>query len=650
MIRLRTLRLSGPTNRYEVDFNARESNLAIIAGQIYTGKTTILGFIDYCLGSDEHPTHPEIARKVRSVALALDIDGITWTIERPIFSHEQIAWLHRGDIDEVAAPVTRKNLEGPSVPDSLSSWLIQSAGLEGLRLKVTPGNPNSPTNLMSFRDLMWLCYLPHRRLDNQALLFEGDKYKQYKLEQVIEVLYDVADQRLADLMEQLARLRGEHRGLATEVSSLTSFLRESGTPPREEIAEQRRQLALAREDVERELATLEGQMRQATSYAEKLRAEFATARERALAANAHLRDREALVERLLPLRGQYAEDERKLTFVGEARRLFDPLHVLVCPSCLQTLSHPPTIEKSCCTLCRQELVPDPDSAFDVELERKAIRERMRDLDRYIDQVQAESTQAALSVKETRAEEQRIEAELDSRVATDLSPYVHAREGVIATREQIRSRDGGLDQAVKWYEALQRREGDLATLESRQHAVRKELEERRANRPDKNEVISDLSTNFADLLRAWGFPKVDEGDPPRLDEDFAPWVGGRPYREVGSAGALTLIAVAWQLTLFERAIEEGLPHPGFLMIDSPEKNLAPDKVGDTDFLDPKIVERMWTHMSRWCENHPQAQLVVVENTPPAFVDDRVIVRFSRDPAVPPYGLISDETGRPAAEPK
>ncbi len=78
MIRLRTLRLSGPTNRYEVDFNARESNLAIIAGQIYTGKTTILGFIDYCLGSNEHPTHPEIARKVRSVALALDIDGITW--------------------------------------------------------------------------------------------------------------------------------------------------------------------------------------------------------------------------------------------------------------------------------------------------------------------------------------------------------------------------------------------------------------------------------------------------------------------------------------------------------------------------------------------------------------------------------------------
>jgi hypothetical protein len=174
-------------------------------------------------------------------------------------------------------------------------------------------------------------------------------------------------------------------------------------------------------------------------------------------------------------------------------------------------------------------------------------------------------------------------------------------------------------------------------------VRKELDERRENRPDKAAVVADLSANFGELLRSWEFPKVDEGEAPKLDENFVPWVRGRPYREVGSAGAMTLIAVAWQLTLFERAIEEGLPHPGFLMVDSPEKNLSPDKVGDTDFLDPKIVERMWTHMKRWCENHPQAQLVIVENTPPPLVDDDVIIRFSHDPEAPPYGLITDEPG-------
>jgi len=45
------------------------------------------------------------------------------------------------------------------------------------------------------------------------------------------------------------------------------------------------------------------------------------------------------------------------------------------------------------------------------------------------------------------------------------------------------------------------------------------------------------------------------------------------------------------------------------------------------------------MKVWCESHPRAAARHRENTPPALVDDNVIIRFSRDPAVPPYGLIA-----------
>jgi hypothetical protein len=643
MIHLRKLRLSGPTSHYDVDFDARESNLAIIAGQIFTGKTTILGFVDYCLGNNEHPTHPEIAKRARTVALEIAIDGNSWTIERPIFSSEQLAWIHEGGVDDTNSPTSRKNIESPSDPDSLSAWLVQISGLEGLRLKVTPGNPNSPAHLLSFRDLMWLCYLPHRRLDNEALLFEDHQFKGPKLQQVIEVLFDVADQRLTDLLSQLNVLRVEHRAQAGEIRFLHAFLQENGTPERAEIESQRVETAAQREVIGQELTRIERDMSDATGYAQQLRVSYSDARKRLRTAITHQRDREVLIERLLPLRGQYAEDERKLTFVGEARRLFDPLHVLACPACMQKLPSPPSVVDAQCTLCGQELKAEGDAGFDVELERKALRERTRDLDRYIDQVREEASAASRAVQETRLEEERVEAELNSRVASDLGPFVHARENFVRTIEQLDARDAALKRALAMHEGLERRESELGALEARQTAVRKELDQRRENRPDKAEVVADLSASFADLLRSWEFPKVDEGEAPKLDENFVPWVRGRPYREVGSAGAMTLIAVAWQLTLFERAIEEGLQHPGFLMIDSPEKNLSPDKVGDTDFLDPKIVERMWTHMERWCENHPGAQLVIVENTPPPLVDDNVIIRFSRDPGVPPYGLITDETG-------
>jgi hypothetical protein len=643
MIHLRKLRLSGPSSQYDVNFDARGSNLAVIAGQIFTGKTTILGFVDYCLGNDEHPTHPEIAKRARAAALEIAIEGVIWTIERPIFSSEQLAWVHQGGVEDTSAATSRKNIGAPSDSDSLSAWLIQIAGLEGLRLKVTPGNPNSPTHLLSFRDLMWLCYLPHRRLDSGALLFEDHQFKGPKLQQVIEVLFDVADQRLTDLMNQLNVLRAEHRAQAGEITSLKTFLHESDTPGRTEIESQRVERVAERELIAQRLVGIERDMADATGYAQELRVSYAEIRGRLRTAIGHQRDREVLVERLLPLRGQYSEDERKLTFVGEARHLFDPLHVLACPACMQRLPSPPKVVDAACTLCGQALTAEADAEYDVELERKAIKERIRDLDRYIERVEGEASATSRVVHEARVEEERLEAELNSRVASDLSPFVHARENLVRRIEQCNARDAALEKALELHEGLERRESELVALEARQKAVRKELEKRRENRPDKAEVIADLSASFADLLRSWEFPKVDEVEAPKLDENFVPWVRGRPYREVGSAGAMTLIAVAWQLTLFERAVEEGLLHPGFLMIDSPEKNLSPDKVGDTDFLDPKIVERMWTHMKRWCEHHPQAQLLIVENMPPSLVDDDVIIRFSRDPEKPPYGLIADETG-------
>ena len=44
-----------------------------------------------------------------------------------------------------------------------------------------------------------------------------------------------------------------------------------------------------------------------------------------------VRNRESLMDRLAALRGQYADDKKKLTFLKEAEHLFNPLQVSVCP-------------------------------------------------------------------------------------------------------------------------------------------------------------------------------------------------------------------------------------------------------------------------------------------------------------------------------
>ena len=64
--------------------------------------------------------------------------------------------------------------------------------------------------------------------------------------------------------------------------------------------------------------------------------------------------------------------------------------------------------------------------------------------------------------------------------------------------------------------------------------------------------------------------------------------------------------------------------------------------ETEFQDQKIVEGLYKLLKDVSELDDYCQLIIVDNHPPDYMEDNVIVRFSRDPNKPPYGFIDDET--------
>ena len=101
--------------------------------------------------------------------------------------------------------------------------------------------------------------------------------------------------------------------------------------------------------------------------------------------------------------------------------------------------------------------------------------------------------------------------------------------------------------------------------------------------------------------------------------------------------------AWQLAVFEVAWESGSSHPGFLLLDSPQKNLGQTGERDAEFADTITVADIYRHLQRWLAGRGAgAQIIVADNAPPVEADPDVIVRFSRRTDQPPYGLIDDET--------
>lgn len=649
-IDIRQLRLVGVSRDYHVSFldpaTSQVRPLSIIAGEISTGKSSVLEFIDFCMGASSYPRHLEIERQVRSAQLEVSLEGRIAVIERALAEREKVAFVHDCGLDQLDAPhgKSRRPIDPPSDPNSLSMFLLEQCGLAGITLKQAPTREDSAVDRLSFRDLMWLSFMQNNRLDNKQLLHEVNHHLFRKMRQVIEVVFEVHDDQAAKLAEAIDEARKRRQELEQDVQSLEVFLREHDIESPLEL-----EAALARVDQQESeiafrLAEVNSTMQARTDFARSLRSQYAAQAQEARRLAARIRDRDTLLQRLLPLRGQYAEDESKLIFYDEARQLFDPLRVETCPSCLQPLPHTPHIVSGECSLCGQAVGLTEGETINVAAELAAVRSRRREIDRYIAEVEDELQQARASYERAASKESEMQQRLDNEVAEALAPFVAERDELHATRSALRSERQEIQRQTSWLASLERRRVDMSRVDDRIVVLRQQLDELEAHRRSRDEVVADLTDRFGDILREFGFPKIDEPVGPFIDAQFVPHVRGNPYRDIGSSGGLTLISLGWILSLFETAIESGYRHPGFLMIDSPQKNLTPPRDGapSDEFRDQRIAANVWQHVARWTDGvRGAAQVIVVDNEPPAEVGEHVVVRYSGRSDQPPYGLIDNE---------
>jgi hypothetical protein len=655
LIDVRRLRLIGLTQDYHVDFcddDGDARSLSIIAGEISTGKTAVLEFIDYCLGKSRHPSYIEIERQARSAQLEVSLSGEICVIERPLFTAGSAAWIHRCPLSDLGNPhATTKVALGPAGDRESLNWtLLSNSGLEGIVLKEAPTQAASDIDPLSFRDAMWLAFLEgDRMLARHNLLFESAEFmKRLKLKQLIEVTFGVHDQEIASIGERIRLVERERDAQRAEIESLETFLREQNVADRLDVQVAITELSEQIEPLESTLEVVDQQMRAASDFADSVRGRYGALRRDAGLAATRIRDRETLLKRLLPLRAQYAEDERKLVFYSEARQLFDPLHVTVCPSCLQRLDEEPEIKDGRCTLCDSS-IEEGGEEINVEAERAAIRTRLRTINLYIAEVEVDLVRDQEAYQRVSGEESDAQAQMDNDTSEQLAPFVAQRDELVRQIAALTGETKDLERQRGWLEGVERRSRELETLQGRITELREEQRELEEDRPSRDAVITDLSTRFEELLRAFGFPKIDDPEGPFLDGDFVPHVRGSRYDEIGTRGGITLVALAWQLAIFERAIELDRPHPGFLMIDSPQTNLKPPGGGDDEYSTEEIGNRLWEHLRHWTSNEGRgAQVIVVDHRPPPTVADSIVITFSGNSDQPPYGLIANETEDPAAK--
>jgi hypothetical protein len=641
-IRLRRLRLHADGRTYDVDFRGGAFRgeadaprpLSVIAGAFGTGKTTILEFVDYCLGASDHPRHPAVTPKIRAATLEVELSGTPYLIERAVGEPSTYAYVCPGRLDEGgAASPERRPLRPAGAPNSLSGLLLSHCKLEGVRLRDSLAGGEAVTDPLSFRDLMWLCFLPNERLDDRNLLFENVPMKNLKLRQVIDVVFDVHDDRAIERGRRVRTLEAA-LGAAREAYRIArTFVAEIEPGSRADLAglEQAAKAELAA--CAQATAELDAAARSDTGFAGELRERHARAAGEARRAAALLRDRETQAERMTSLRATYADDVTKLVMLAEAGSLFPPMRLDVCAACLT----PATPGERRCATCQADLEQQApgDGPPDVHTELRSARARLTELTEYLDHLERDLPRQRAAAERAQEVESRAAAEVDTATAHAVTPYLAQRDALARRREEAAA---SLQRAVgglRLLAGLQQRADAVDSLQAQLHSLRDELAGAGAVAPGagRTAVVRRVGQRFRDILREWDFPRAEDA---YVADDLTPFTGAERYT-AASPGGRTLIALAWQLALFEVAWESRSPHPGFLLLDSPQKNLGQDEGADG-----AVIGRVYRHIEGWLAGAGTgAQVVVADNAPPPTADSDVIVRFSRRADRPPYALIDDE---------
>lgn len=638
-VRFVKLVLTSPAKNYAVEFHA---GINLIAGPMYTGKSSVLELLDYALGASMPPNYPELT-KCSDVLVEMVVNGETLTLRRNLKSTSAKAHLYEAALLQVltgeATPIEillRHNQTQPSI----SLAILERLDLATFKVKTAPTKEDSDTNSFSLRDLLFLIYIDQDRMGSKTSFFEDVPAKAIKWKAAFEIVHELFDASAAALAEALSNALKNEEELKRYLENARRFLDQFRIPGTEDLLKDETRLLeelKVAEETQRDHRKVERTNLGASSL-------LADRRNRMAEEERTLHAREDELQRsgrqLGRLRVQYQRELSQWEFLRESQTIMGSIPVSLCPACLQNVVTDAPKDSAHCGLCKQELRKQPQDV-PVENQIRAVRRRIADLDAYLED---------LSTSRSRLEQQRAvlvtainESDQTLRRVTE-STILPATRAILETNELASLLRKQLERVREQLSFRRRARGEgsnLALLQEKIEKLRAEEGQARQNRLSPEEVIKDLTAWYQALLAEVGFPTLHNA---YIDQvTYRPFVRGQPYPALSSKGAIALSVTLWHLTLLEFAIkpQSRSRFPRLLMLDSPLNHVG-RAADDSEFRDQKLVDAFYAMLRRLHQRSDEFQLIMVDNHPPSSARDLIAVEFTGKVGVGRYGLIDDES--------
>lgn len=309
---------------------------------------------------------------------------------------------------------------------------------------------------------------------------------------------------------------------------------------------------------------------------------------------------DAMLTRYALLDERYSSDLERLDFISESSHYYEALQDSMCPMCGQSLEGVPHEHEEASGLSFRA-----DEVYQSAVAEAAkIRGLQTDLKSAISDLERRGLYWADLKKTSSAALGDIDRQLDTELAPARRTTRNNLNELVARRVELENVRGDRLEAARLEKLRDKLDQELAQPAAKQVWA-----------PLDSMAVTDLCKEVEAVLREWSWKNDVRVELEETRYDIK--VNGKPRRSHGK-GFRAVIHAAFSIGLLRFCHAKGLPHPGFVLLDSPlttvkqRKGEAQVEQAEKDKITPGIEPSFWKSLS---EIDPSIQIIILDNKEP-----------------------------------
>lgn len=538
----------------------------IIYGDSDTGKSSILEFVNYLLGSSDIELADEVSSSVRYAVLDITINGSSFTIKRDIFKPKDRVEVYPCIFEECSSYYPKKfasSYSDTNAPDGFySDFLLDALNFPKVKIKVSPSQAVSELKRLSFRSLFKFAYLNQDEVGGKSFLDLGNWVQATSNREVFKYIFNVLDSSITELQAEISEKYKESNRIKNKYDAVSEFLRETDHESPESLDAEIDQIDSQLELLVAELTAINKSMVSDSDTYRELKAYLSELALLEKSATLKIKSTSDQVDQYIRLRNDYENDIQKINSIktsssrlGEVSTTQAP-----CPVCDNVVSIADQVSS-------YQL--NSDAMLNDEL--KSLSKRKNNLNVLISDLQEQQRTLLKDQAVFKSDILKARDLIDTEAREMITPFLTQRDTFvqeIAKHQQIRKKLADdlkiRNQQEKIYKSYELLKASITSLEE-------QLEKLKQNAPDLDGILSVLGDHLNAYLKS---VKIKNRTNIGIRKStLAPVIRDRDYYKITSGGLRTITSIGYMLSLLEYSIDHDINHPRFLMLDTVGKYLG-----------------------------------------------------------------------------